>query len=147
MTAISFIPGKTAVRQIEYFVDGLYESLFLNDTYYGNLLICLTEMNELLFNNSQENPVELSYVTDHKTLTLIVKGVDNVVYNQLQTDIKHNNNEITIELLKSLSDLFVYEDQQFSLTFDIGALHNSIYKERLRLLSEYFMKHKINSVD
>ncbi|NOY49490.1 MAG: hypothetical protein GXO88_02835 [Chlorobi bacterium] len=147
MTATSFIPGKTAIRQIEYFVDNLYESLFLNDTYYGNLLICLSELNELLFNNSQEKPIELSYATDHKTLTLIAKGVDDEVFNQLKTDINHNNNEITIELLKSLSDSFEYKDGQLLLTFDIGALHNSIYKERLRLLSEYFMKHKINSVD
>lgn len=147
MEKLVFIPGLEALRQIELYMDNLCENLFINETYYGNLIISLNNFNDYLFDMGQTSPVRLSYNTDHKHLSFVVEGIDNQVYTKLEQDKTLSNNNITLELLNQLCDYVLIANGVIILDFEIGALHNSIYKTRVNLLKAYFNKEKINSLD
>ena len=147
MKSLVFKPGLEGLRQIELYMDSLCENLFINETYYGNLIISLNALNEWLFELGQKSFIKLSYSTDHKHLSMVVEGLENQTYTNI-TDLKHlNNNDITLELLNQLCDSVLIENNNIVLDFEIGALHNSIYRTRVNLLRKYFKKEKINSVD
>ncbi|PLX03328.1 MAG: hypothetical protein C0595_07540 [Marinilabiliales bacterium] len=147
MKSLVFKPGLEALRQIELYMDNLCENLFINETYYGNLIISLNTLNERLFELGQNSAVKLTYNTDHIHLSFVIEGVENQVYTSIIEDKSLNNNDITLELLNQLCDSMVIENSTITLDFEVGALHNSIYKTRVNLLKKYFKKDKINSVD
>lgn len=147
MEKLVFKPGMDALRQIEIYIDNLCENLFINETYYGNLQISLNNLNDWLFDLGQSSSVKLTYVTDHKILRFIIEGIDNQVYKKMRTHNELTNSEIKIVILKQLCDSLLINDGMIILNFEIGALHNSIYKSRVNLLNAYFKKVKINLLD
>jgi len=147
MKKLVFKPGMEALRQIEIYMDSLYENLFINETYYGNLQISLNNLNDWLFDLGQSSSVKLTYITDHKILTFIIEGIENQIYTKIYTDNELVYNDINIVMLKQLCDSILIDDGLIILNFEIGALHNSIYKTRVNLLNAYFKKVKINLLD
>lgn len=147
MKKLVFKPGMDALRQIEIYIDNLCENLFINETYYGNLQISLNNLNDWLFDLGQSSSVKLTYVTDHKILRFIIEGIDNQVYKKMRTHNEQINSDINIVILKQLCDSILINDGMIILNFEIGALHNSIYKSRVILLNAYFKKVKINLLD
>lgn len=147
MKSLIFKPGLEGLRQIELYMDSLCENLFINETYYGNLIISLNALNEWLFELGQKSFIKLSSNTDHKHLSIVVEGLENQVYTNILEVKCLNNNDITLELLNQLCDSVLIENNKIVLDFEIGALHNSIYRSRVNLLRKYFKKEKTNSVD
>jgi len=39
---VELVPSE--IRKIEHFVDDICDQLFINDTYYGNILMSITEL-------------------------------------------------------------------------------------------------------
>ena len=135
-----FSPGKESIRAIENYTDKICENLFINDTYFGNILMCLTELNEILAKDFFGQDFELYYQTDFRTLTIIVELLDIKEIKRHKTNKGLNNNKIQYDLLVSLSDGIKFENNKIVLDFNISALHKSIYEARLRHLREYFDK-------
>lgn len=145
MTKLVFTPGIEAIRKIEYFMDNLCENIFLNDTYYGNLLISLNTLNDWLFNKQYDSDVCVTYKTDYKQIRFIVEVVENQANTDASIFKKLDVNDITFEILNQLCNSINVINEQIVLEFEIGALHNSIYKSRVNLLNAYFEKQKVNS--
>jgi len=138
--SIVFVPGNAAQSYIEAYTEKICENLFMNDTYFGNILMCLTELNELLKENKISEEVVLSYKTDFTDLVINAKLSENEDIKRLKTNNMLSESGIRFKLIETLSDGIRIIDNDLILEFNIGALHNSIYESRLKHLKTYFNK-------
>jgi len=136
-----------SIRNIESFVDTICDQLFINDTYYGNILMSLTELfNYLLSTDDDNETMNITYHSDYKTVTVSFYPIDIQVITSLTKtinidDIIHQESNKNIFLINSLvDDITVNNDGHLSFEFDISALHNEIYAKRSKLLKQYFSK-------
>ena len=145
--AIEIKPAS--IREVERIVDLICDQLFINDTYYGSILMALTEVFDLLLKEQNSETFNVEYQTDYKTLTISIYPVDKQIIARFELPVNINSLQETDEetgifLIKSLVDeLMITEDNIIQLDFDISALHNEIYKQRLIHLNNYF---KVNQV-
>jgi hypothetical protein len=133
-----------SIREIERITDLICDQLFINDTYYGSILMALTEVFDLLLKEQDSESFNVEYETDYQNLTISIYPVDKQITARfkLRVDIdslQDLEEEKGIFLIKSLADeLMITDENTICLNFDISALHNKIYQERAALLSNYF---------
>ena len=137
---IVFVPGSKALRSIEAYTEKICENLFINDTYFGNILMCLTELNELFNENGIRNEVELSYQTDFTDLIINANIIESEDYIRLKTNKDLSQNDVHYHIIETLSDGVQILDDGIILEFNISALHKSIYESRLNHIKIYFNK-------
>jgi hypothetical protein len=136
------------IRKIEQFVDDICDQLFINDTYYGNILMSITELFQALCQKTPGEVLNITYNTDYKEIKITAQPVDNEIINVVESDIDidqvtegtYNKN---VYLIKSLVDQFEVNDDALVLNFDISALHNEIYKKRAEQLQAYLKNEKV----
>ena len=145
MDKIFFKPGQHSTKEIEAFMDGLCDNLFINDTYYGNLNIALITISDLLAACGQNSNIGLEYGTDHKLLFIHIDNIDSEIYKRLKTDKLEDDRQNEMEVLKHVCNSIDFHNDDLILSFDIAAVHDSIFKYRLKLMQEYFNKVKVNS--
>ena len=138
--SIIFIPGLKAQRSIEAYTEKICDNLFINDTYFGNILMCLTELNELFIENEIDGEVELSYETDFTNLAISAEPIEEEENKRHKIDKVLINSNEHYQLIETLSDDIKIEEDGITLGFNIGALHKSIYESRLKHLKVYFNK-------
>lgn len=141
-----------SIRDIELFVDTICDQLFVNDTYYGNILMALTELfNYLLVNNHKDN-VNITYNSDYESIVVSFQPIDYQLITELSKTIDvneaiHQESDKNIFLIHSLVDnITLTSEDTLSFEFDISALHNEIYNHRASLLRKYFNKQTIEKV-
>ncbi len=138
---------KSKLNQIEQYVEDISKNLFINETYFGNILTSLN----LLFNYLTEHKactfLRIYYTTNYKTVKLNISGLDENTVNQLLrkadiTETENNEDVKNIFLIQSLTDgiRFSKSDSELILTYDISAVHDQIFNERKYLLETYFKK-------
>ena len=141
-----------SIRDIEIFVDTICDQLFINDTYYGNILMSLTELFNCLLTSNNNETFNITYYSDYKNIVMSFYNVDNQVVTALTKPIsiddiiQHESNK-NIFLINSLVDNITINSQgNLSFEFDISALHNEIYNHRAEQLKKYFTKQAIVKV-
>jgi len=141
-----------SIRDIEIFVDAICDQLFINDTYYGNILMSLTEIFNYLITNSSNEKLNISYNSDYKNIAISFYPVDSQVVNSISNpvnidDIINQDSDKNIFLIHSLVDnISNSSEKKLTLEFDISALHNEIYKKRASILKKYFSKQTTEKV-
>lgn len=135
-------------REIEQFVDAICDRLFINDTYYGNILISLTSLYEMMSHSSTSGALNISWNTDHQHVSIKLQPIDHQLIKQIEQK-EELDQEIGNEvdklnfLLHTLVDRIGFEGgDSITLEFDIGALHNKVYRQRQAELNAYF-NHRI----
>ncbi len=138
------------IRDVEIFVDTICDQLFINDTYYGNILMSLTELfNYLLMSNNKNSNLNITYNSDYRKIGISFYPVDNqVIKSFLKTinidDVINQESNKNIFLIKSLVDNITMNDKgNLTFEFDISALHNEVYNHRASLLRKYFSKQTV----
>jgi len=140
--AIELQPAS--IREIERIVDLICDQLFINDTYYGSILMALTEVFGLLLKEQQSDTFNVEYKTDYQTLTISIYPVDKSIIARFEMQVSIDSLQKTddqngIFLIKSLVDeLTISEDNIVQLNFDISALHNEVYKQRVIQMNKFF---------
>lgn len=137
---VKLVPGE--IRKIEQFVDDISDQLFINDTYYGNILMTLTELFQALCEKSPGETLKITYNTDYKIIKMTAQPIDSEIINVIETDIDIENvldgpYSKNVYLIKSLVDQYEVSGDAVILNFDISALHNEIYKKRADQLQSY----------
>lgn len=133
-----------SIREIERIVDLICDQLFINDAYYGSILISLTEVFNLLLDEQVSESFNVEYKTDYQVLTFSIYPVNKRIIARFDLEVsidslKDKDEQTGIFLIKSLVDeLTITEDNIVQLNFDISALHNYIYNERVIHLNNYF---------
>jgi len=142
-----------SIRDIEIFVDTICDQLFINDTYYGNILMSLTELfNYLLIDSNDDDELNITYNSDYKKIEISFYPIDTQTINSLTRpisieDILHQESNKNIFLINSLVDnITINNDKNLSFEFDVSALHNEIYNQRAGLLKKYFSKQTVVKV-
>ncbi|MBC8320889.1 MAG: hypothetical protein H8E34_09225 [Bacteroidetes bacterium] len=144
--SVSIKPKPESIRDIELFVDTICDQLFINDTYYGNILISLTELFNYLLANNQIHNINIAYNSDYKSIVISFQRVDYLIIKALSkaissNEIIHQDCDKNIFLIHSLVDNITFDSKDtLSFEFDISALHNEIYNKRSALLKKYFTK-------
>ncbi len=129
---------------LEKYVDNLSEQVFLNDSYYGNILTVLTELFSLLCEEMDGSLLKYDYYTDFKNITINIQTPDNQRLTTYLRTKKLNDLEESVTskrafLVNTLADQIEISDEKgLLLTFDISAVHNLVAEERTTLLRAYF---------
>lgn len=143
---VELVPSE--IRKIEHFVDDICDQLFINDTYYGNILMSITELFNTLCEKSPGEILNITYNTDYKKVTISAQPIDSEIINVIESDINLDNildgqfNK-NIFLIKSLVDQYEIKEDALILNFDISALHNEIYQKRAGQLQNYLKKEDV----
>ncbi len=133
-----------STRDIEHFVDTICDQLFINDAYYGNILISVTTFFEELLRYPGNNHVVITYHTDHQKVSISFNPVDNQLiktFEESMENVKNTGNEVDKLgfLLGTLVDHIEFDDRdKVTLEFDISALHNKVFQHRQTQLNSYF---------
>lgn len=133
-----------SLREIEKFVDKLCDQLLINETYYGNILMGMTETFSLCLNTKKKTNLNISYKTDYQTVIIILQPVDNKVLDALKKnpeleDIEGDEMLKQSFLVNSLTEkIEVLDNNELHLVFDISAMHDKISKVRQKKLDDYF---------
>lgn len=137
---IIIVPGYKAQQNMEAYTETICENIMINNTYYGNILMCLTELNELLMESDISSEVKFSYKTDFSDLEIHALYLDKQEYKRHKMDSNQIISNKHYKLIETLSDGISIEENGITLNFNISALHNSIYESRLKYLKKYFSK-------
>ena len=138
------------IRNIEFFVDTICDQLFINDTYYGNILMSVTELFNYLIEHNQNDKINITYHSDYKSINITFQPIDNQLIDKFSEkisfeEIMDKDEDKNLFLIHSLVDkISLLKNNTLSLEFDISALHNEIYNMRSSLLKKYFSKQKVD---
>jgi len=141
-----------SIRDIEIFVDTICDQLFINDTYYGNILMSLTELFNCTLTTSKNETIDITYNSDYKNIAISFHNIDNQIITSLTKpididEIIHSDSDKNIFLINSLVDNITINNQgDLSFEFDISALHNNIYNHRAEQMKKYFSKQTVVKV-
>lgn len=142
--SIDLIPEN--IRSVELFVDTVCDQLFINDTYYGNILMSVTELFNYLVENNQGGNVNIAYNSDYESIAVSFQPINSQLVTKLANKIEidqilDKDEDKNLFLIQSLADnINQIDPETLSLEFDISALHNAIYQQRSSLLKKYFSK-------
>jgi len=137
---------EQSLTQIEHFVDHLCDLLKINDAYFGNILMSLTEFFSLLVDIGSQKTINITYKTDYQQLTIYFSPINENAIDTLKSEVDLTNvidSEINkrIFILNKLVDKISTEKKgEVSLIFDISALHSIVYDDRKKKLQEFYRK-------
>lgn len=135
-----------SLTQIEHFVDHLCDQLMINDAYFGNILMSLTEFFSLVVDFQKNATVKISYITDYQRLTIKFEPIDNEIIDALSSEVDLTNvvdselNKRVFILNKLVDNIINDEGNSVSLVFDISALHSIVYDDRKKKLHAFYRK-------
>ena len=137
------------IHQVEKFVEDICEEFNINNTYFGNILLVLTEAVENGMkhgnNNDPSKYVQIFFSSNSEGLSFIIKdegkGFDISHISDL-ADLKSNleeSNSRGIFLMKSLADEIKFLDagSKLEIIFKISSINNDIAIDRINQLKKY----------
>lgn len=142
------------ISSVERFVEEICDYYNINDTYFGNILIALTEafQNALVHGNESDPSKKIQLVFESKpkglsfTITDEGKGFDpDTVPDPLDLEIEADTEKGRgIFLMRSLSDKMVVSDEGRSIEmfFKISGIGHEAMKKRIGHFNEYFQTKK-----
>jgi len=152
---LSSVPES--LHQVEKFVEDICDEYNINNTYFGNILIALTEAVENAITHGNKNnsskQVSLVFVSKPEGLSFSItdEGDGFDIYSISDpTDI--NQEELKgrgIFLIKSLADELHYfnNGKTVEIIFKISSINNETASERINLLKKYSNPKEINSLN
>lgn len=137
------------IHKVEKFVEDICDEYNINNTYFGNILVALTEAveNAMLHGNGK-NPAKhvlINFSSKPEGLSFVVKdegdGFDiNLIPDP--TDLAIDANQIKgrgIFLIKNLADevLYTQNGSSVEIIFKIASINQELAVERMNLLKKY----------
>ena len=133
-----------SIRDIEEFSERVSDEYFLNDSYFGNILTCLTEAvsNAIVHGNKLDETKTVFVLLEEKDEGLLFTVIDQGE----GYDLKQFNGDITsdvegrgIMLIRSLADETIIQNKGrvISMLFRINGIDQKVAEKRAQLLLEY----------
>jgi serine/threonine-protein kinase RsbW len=142
------------LTQIEKFVEEICDLYYLNDSYFGNILVAVEEAvkNAIIHGNKNDinKQVIITYHTSSRGLTFKIEdegeGFDYLAVPDLLDCDESMVSTIGkgIFLIRCLADNVTFNDSgnTIELTFDISSMHRETTLSRINQLHQYFEKQK-----
>lgn len=143
---------EQSLTQIEHFVDYLCDTLMINDAYFGNILMSLTEFFSLIVDFQKDQTIEISYNTDYQRLNVNFHPIIPEIIDALNSEVDLTNvvdseiNKRIFILNKLVDNIMQGENDTVSLIFDISALHSMVYDDRKNKLQAFYRKKEKKAV-
>ncbi len=138
---------KDSIHKIEHFVEEISKNVFINETYFGNLLTSVSILYSYLEKFGKNENLEFHYDTDYKSLKIEVQGADRESMEKVIKKINLQDTDMDEEAtdiftIQNLTDKIKYLKNRNSivLIYDISAVHDQVYNRRKRMLLHYFQK-------
>lgn len=142
------------LSQIEKFVEEICDLYYLNDSYFGNILVAVEEAvkNAIIHGNKNDinKLVIISYYTSSSGLTFRIEDEGKGFDHSSIPDILECDDAVVatigkgIFLIRSLADYVSYNDagNTVEITFDVSSMHRETTLSRINKLQQYFEKQK-----
>jgi serine/threonine-protein kinase RsbW len=142
------------LSEIEKFVEEICDLYYLNDSYFGNILVAVEEAvkNAIIHGNKSDinKTVIITYHSSSRGLTFRIEdegeGFD---YSNVPNLLECDEVDVAkigkgIFLIRSLADDVSYNDigNCVEITFDISSMHRETTLSRINKLHQYFEKQK-----
>lgn len=137
------------INLVERFIDEICDEYNINNTYFGNILVSLTESvkNAIIYGN-KKNPdkkVKVKFISNSAYLSFFIsdEGQGFKISNTYNPDDLYNNNNNNgrgLYLIKKLSDKvkFYNKGSQIELIFYISSINLQLSVYRVKKLNTYF---------
>jgi len=132
--------GEQTRNMMEYFIEEVTDKLYINDTYFGNLIAATDVIVSLLIENQIDGTVTLSYITDYQSVSLYFEGVSRETQKWIK-DLISKKDKVTSGLaftLVNVTDKIFFDEDNLVLVFNIAAMNKIIYDKRKTALKRYF---------
>jgi serine/threonine-protein kinase RsbW len=137
------------VRLVETFIDDICDEYNINNTYFGNILISLTEsVRNAIINGNHKNPqkkVTVKFIAKptHLSFSVTDEGIGfnyRDVYDPVDFCMCNSNMGKGLYLIKTLSDKvrFYKNGREIELIFYISSVNFEITVERVNKIKIYF---------
>jgi len=137
------------IHEVERFVEGICDYYNINNSYFGNIIVALTEAveNSIIHGNKQdpEKKINISFEAVNKGIVFTIEdegdGFD-VSSIPDPTDSKANPEKkgTGIFLITVLADEvnFLEEGRKIQLTFNITSINRELFTSRMKQVDKYF---------
>lgn len=145
------------IHQVEKFVEDICDEFNINNTYFGNILVTVTEAFENAIKHGNENDaskmVQVIFMSKPEGLSFTIKDEGNGFdINQIPdpTDLNTDPNEMKgrgIFLIKSLTDevKFLDNGRTVEIIFAISSINSEMAIDRINQLKKYSGSKEITS--
>jgi serine/threonine-protein kinase RsbW len=141
------------IHEVERFVENICDYYNINNTYFGNIIVAITEAveNSIIHGNNQDasKSVQISFETNQKGIVFSVEDEgDGFNFEMIPdpTDISSNpdKNGTGIFLIKVLADevYFLNKGKKVQLQFNITSINQEVFSKRKKHMDEYFKVRK-----
>jgi len=156
---LEFKSLKQNIHLIEKFVDEICDDFNIFNSYFGNIIIALTEaVTNAIIHGNKNNPLKKVIVTFKSKSTGLSFSVedegDGFNFNNIPdptevTDIKIEDTQKGLFLIKSLADeVHFYESGRIvEIVFKVSSINNDITLERINQLNQYSSVKKEKSIE
>jgi len=142
------------LSQIEKFVEEICDQHYLNDSYFGNILVAVEEAvkNAIIHGNKNDinKQVIITYHSGSRVLTFRIEDEGEGFDYSSVPDLLECEESVSakigkgIFLIRALADNVSYNDEVNSveITFDISSIYRETTLSRINKLHQYFEKQK-----
>jgi len=129
--------SQSELNKVEKLVEALADKYYLNDTYFANMMVALTEAfnNSMIHGNKNNSSkqITIDFTINEKEMIVDVRdegeGFDYVGY----MNTKHADNQRGIELIQSVSDKVEFSENGrcISIHFNVASVNQNISQNRM----------------
>lgn len=146
---LEFISDIKNIHKVEKFIEEISDLYNINNTYFGNLIIAITEAvnNAIVHGNANDKNkmVRIEFTSDSRGLSFkIIDEGDGFDFNNLPSplnDVNGEQNEIGrgIFLMRSLADEVSFSEtgNEIELVFKISSINQETTIDRITKLKQY----------
>ncbi len=141
------------INEVEKFVEAICDYYNINDSYFGNIIVAITEAveNAILHgnNNDKTKSVTILFDSSKKGISFTIEdegnGFDiNKIPDPTDAELNPEKKGTGIFLIKTLADEVVFSEKgrKIQLNFNITSINQEVYTSRKKYVDEYLKTKK-----
>jgi serine/threonine-protein kinase RsbW len=141
---LKLLSGMDSIRTIEEFSERISDEYFLNDSYFGNIITCLTEAvkNAIVHGNKMDESKTITVLMEEKVEGLMFTVIDQgkgYDPNPYMEGIPESKKGKGLFVIRSLADEVSIQEKGRVITmlFRITGIDQKVSEKRVELLDEY----------
>lgn len=133
-----------SLRNVQEFSERIGDDYFLNDSYFGNILTCLTEaVTNAIVHGNKLNPDKTVFLLmeekEEGLLFTVIDQGEGYAWQDRPTDITDPNTSTGLYLIKTLADEVTIQNKGrvISMLFRITGIDQNVADKRIQMLREF----------
>lgn len=134
--------NASELNKVEKLIEALADKYYLNDSYFANMMVALTEAfnNALLHGNNNDSSKEITIGFDFTGQEMVFTVTDQgngFDFNHFMSESQNQDNKRGLLLIKSVSDKVEFTDmgRQVSIHFNVASVSRNTAQNRMSALN------------